>query len=248
MFSYSGSIPAYAGKPNASTSMPSSLRVYPRIRGETKCARPQTRRQPGLSPHTRGNRPTPSPGSTYGGSIPAYAGKPHQGCFFDVVLGVYPRIRGETARPHRQAVLTEGLSPHTRGNRTRVVFLMSYWGSIPAYAGKPGTRPWQALADTVYPRIRGETGKVSSGILKSRGLSPHTRGNRTRVVFLMSYWGSIPAYAGKPPDPIARQYLRRVYPRIRGETESCAGVVSAIAGLSPHTRGNRLPNGIPRPL
>ena len=34
---------------------------------------------------------------------------------------------------------------------------------------------------------------------------------------------SIPAYAGKPPDPIARQYLRRVYPRMRGSREAWLG-------------------------
>ncbi len=49
-----------------------------------------------------------------------------------------------------------------------------------------------------YPRMRGGTGKSFHGMVLSRGLSPHARGNLYTSVSKVTLKGPIPACAGEP--------------------------------------------------
>ena len=51
--------------------------------------------------------------------------------------------------------------------------------------------------------------------------------------------GSIPACTGKPVDDGAAIIGAWVYPRMYGETEYPTVQAAALAGLSPHVRGNQ---------
>ena len=90
------SIPAWAGKPSSSSAHGRARRVYPRVGGETS-ARP---RAPatifGLSPRGRGNHRDHAVPLEHSRSIPAWAGKPAVLVNTQHVLGVYPRVGGET--------------------------------------------------------------------------------------------------------------------------------------------------------
>ena len=195
----------------------------------------------GLSPHTRGNPAHARQQGRQSGSIPAYAGEP---CSQHLTAGnrrVYPRIRGGTTETAILAHNAQGLSPHTRGNRTRDADSIVLGGSIPAYAGEPESMQHCKSLARVYPRIRGGTAPDATCRLSGRGLSPHTRGNHGAVPATAGRYGSIPAYAGEPAAITAKPGRPRVYPRIRGGTIMNPNLSATDQGLSPHARGNRNP-------
>ena len=91
-----GSIPAWAGQPNAVDGRIAAWRVYPRVGGATAIARSVIPVNGGLSPRGRGNRLTNGTEYNIRGSIPAWAGQP----FVDDLAfwedRVYPRVGGAT--------------------------------------------------------------------------------------------------------------------------------------------------------
>ncbi len=70
----------------------------------------------GLSPHARGNPPPSVTELRACGPIPACAGEPLALCWKTASPWAYPRMRGGTGDPVLNAHMTEGLSPHARGN------------------------------------------------------------------------------------------------------------------------------------
>ena len=72
------------------------------------------------------------------------------------------------------------------------------------------------------------------------GLSPRGRGNLCHLCHFFGGYGSIPAWAGKPrSQPDARcARIRRVYPRVGGETDFDSSADLLVTGLSPRGRGN----------
>ena len=91
--------------------------------------------------------------------------------------------------------------------------------------------------------------------LSSRGLSPRLRGNHMPTSPVIHTCRSIPAPAGEPCWPAAPVKMTAVYPRACGGTWLVYAPDSAIRGLSPRLRGNRLrlrqlperPGSIPAP-
>ena len=91
-----GSIPACAGEPGRTTTIPWSCTVYPRVCGGTRrSGRPEGRRG-GLSPRVRGNPAHPYPDCPTGRSIPACAGEPPPYNLGHTNPAVYPRVCGGT--------------------------------------------------------------------------------------------------------------------------------------------------------
>ena len=131
------SIPAWAGKPYATTIGGQKGKVYPRVGGETTYTVTSVEPTRGLSPRGRGNRILCSTGSTAIGSIPAWAGKPVVRAAQIRYLKVYPRVGGETTAGFRIFELGVGLSPRGRGNRCPRRSRSRRTRSIPAWAGKP---------------------------------------------------------------------------------------------------------------
>src|SRR5690606_39950601 len=89
-----GSIPAYAGEPNALGLRQGHRRVYPRVCGGAIVGLALGRFRQGLSPRMRGSPPTATGGADKRGSIPAYAGEPMDSFIQGASLGVYPRVCG----------------------------------------------------------------------------------------------------------------------------------------------------------
>ena len=226
------------------------IQVYPRPRGGTQPRHLRHRVVCGLSPPTRGNpragvRPRarrqapPCPGS-----IPAHAGEPRRPRAPPSARRVYPRPRGGTSPPRQTAARAEGLSPPTRGNPQNIRRDSDSRGSIPAHAGEPTPAASKIQPSSVYPRPRGGTVRTSSIASSVCGLSPPTRGNRSRAPTSPPDEGSIPAHAGEPSPRRHRerradrsipahagepfQHVRfhavhKVYPRPRGGTGNDSG-------------------------
>ena len=155
VYSYSRSIPAYAGDPYSLTVNGRGIAVYPRLRGGSLTHNLRQSRKRGLSPPTRGIRRFPCLDNAPKRSIPAYAGDPIPNREAITLLTVYPRLRGGSGCGCGSQRSRGGLSPPTRGIR------LLLWGqtmptrSIPAYAGDPGCRLYPRDNHTVYPRLRG---------------------------------------------------------------------------------------------
>ena len=111
-----GSIPANAGKPNATRRAGRGIRVYPRERGEAWPRRSWAVVAQGLSPRTRGSQTARRRARHRLGSIPANAGKPLTLPRTRMAFGVYPRERGEAKLQDAGQDTGLGLSPRTRGS------------------------------------------------------------------------------------------------------------------------------------
>ena len=151
-----GSIPACAGAPG----MPSSARivtaVYPRVCGGTLASLASRSFAHGLSPRVRGHLSRRSP-------VPS--------------LGVYPRVCGGTGKWAALGAGVIGLSPRVRGHPKRAARSHVHLGSIPACAGAPMMRDFNAAVTQVYPRVCGGTGLAFAGLRSILGLSPRVRGH-----------------------------------------------------------------------
>ena len=152
-----------------------------------------------------------------------------------------------------------GPSPRGRGNLFAGIGGWDHARSIPAWAGKPWGRHSFLRAGRVHPRVGGET-PIAVHVLRERhGPSPRGRGNPTGRTGPGLNGGSIPAWAGKPPEGHAnvravgsipawagkpwspRWTIRRttVHPRVGGETSLMAVASRTRTGPSPRGRGNR---------
>ena len=193
-----GSIPAHAGEPAPTPSLAFPARVYPRPRGGTQRVRARQSNSGGLSPPTRGNLVPMRPVVEVIGSIPAHAGEPFPFSLRSTTHSVYPRPRGGTGAAPPPPLPSTGLSPPTRGNLVDSQGANRLVGSIPAHAGEPSSAAERASSSRVYPRPRGGTHCLGSGILPKSGLSPPTRGNRDAAAADGGGMRSIPAHAGEP--------------------------------------------------
>ena len=132
-----GSIPAYAGEPDAIVRARKARWVYPRVCGGTFAASAPVASPLGLSPRMRGNLPDTVHRRECHGSIPAYAGEPVPACRCAPARWVYPRVCGGTVTMAASTAAKLGLSPRMRGNHRHFVHKAKEFGSIPAYAGEP---------------------------------------------------------------------------------------------------------------
>ena len=151
------SIPAWAGEPRRGELATRPPRVYPRVGGGTDVRSGGTVQIIGLSPRGRGNRAAHRRVVHHRRSIPAWAGEPTEKSGPADESWVYPRVGGGTCIIGVAGELHSGLSPRGRGNRDEDRAAPSSQGSIPAWAGEPGTLSGAASSRWVYPRVGGGT-------------------------------------------------------------------------------------------
>ena len=153
-------------------------------------------------------------------------------------MTVYPRPRGGTCIALSSPPPSQGLSPPTRGNPSRLEQVGRRAGSIPAHAGEPTSAIIPPFRLEVYPRPRGGTRLLQRGGVPRPGLSPPTRGNPGDERKRTELQRSIPAHAGEPKRTESSKRTTKVYPRPRGGTVKSKVVKPKPSGLSPPTRGN----------
>ena len=216
--------------------------VYPRTGGGTSRFGAPTLYVKGLSRTGGGTRIEVEAAFAGNGSIPAQAGEPERHAPKLADRGSIPAQAGEPRR--------------CRGTGAGV-------GSIPAQAGEPMMFSPIVMSSWVYPRTGGGTHALSRVLVRTRGLSPHRRGNQKRRQGRRPASGlsphrrgnrrtsarcstrtrSIPAQAGEPSCNESSSPSIRVYPRTGGGTSPSPSTGSRGSGLSPHRRGTG-PSGL----
>ena len=241
--SSTGSIPACAGEPTASSHCPGGRGVYPRLCGGTDRDPAAAGQAGGLSPPVRGNPPRALRRLPQQGSIPACAGEPSSTTCGAWMRGVYPRLCGGTMHISDARDTVLGLSPPVRGNRCNGARSRRRGRSIPACAGEPLRRSSIRRLWRVYPRLCGGTCGGGGGAGVMAGLSPPVRGNRSDGRSRCRPARSIPACAGEPSLDTSGWRLYAVYPRLCGGTIDLVAQQITADGLSPPVRGNRAGGG-----
>ena len=233
-----GLSPRVRGNPHPAPPSSGDRKVYPRVCGGTDLGNAGFGPVDGLSPRVRGNlSPVPIiliPGR----SIPACAGEPVEGQIKNWDFTVYPRVCGGTGVGQYVHYQSEGLSPRVRGNPHRNPADRGVHGSIPACAGEPARCLPMANFARVYPRVCGGTVLDNGGRTRDDGLSPRVRGNPGCKSTGIIPMRSIPACAGEPNLPVHCRTLPRVYPRVCGGTSPIEWARYTYRGLSPRVRGN----------
>ena len=125
-----------------------------------------------------------------------------------------------------------------RGNPQTAAQVQAALRSIPAYAGEPRNAATGTDRSAVYPRVCGGTGCQLGMPEGCQGLSPRMRGNLNRISHHLHLLGSIPAYAGEPPQQPRPRRPVAVYPRVCGGTRAGDRMAVSSGGLSPRMRGN----------
>ena len=193
----------------------------------------------GLSPRGRGKRRAVVDSGKARGSIPAWAGETRPYQVYQGRGQVYPRVGGGNAPTLTICGVCPGLSPRGRGKRLRIVSLVVFLRSIPAWAGETRAGVHSKSERRVYPRVGGGN-VVGAGPKKpSAGLSPRGRGKRSRRRPEKAVGGSIPAWAGETRYKTSTIDGRTVYPRVGGGNFAAADHIGVVEGLSPRGRGKR---------
>ena len=213
-----GPIPAHAGQPGSVRSPSDRRGAYPRSRGATRSRSAVISAVLGLSPLTRGNRPSWRADRFGSGPIPAHAGQPSTTSGARRLMWAYPRSRGATGAVVGNRHVRRGLSPLTRGNLGLPSAVRERRGPIPAHAGQPRPARHAHLRCRAYPRSRGATAVRVRERGRFRGLSPLTRGNLRVGGESSVQVGPIPAHAGQPSRWTRTTRSTRAYPRSRGAT------------------------------
>ncbi len=194
----SRSIPAWAGEPRHPFRRQEPVQVYPRVGGGAVNLNGHPILREGLSPRGRGSHRRQTPCRSRLGSIPAWAGEPHDES--EAIAGdqVYPRVGGGAVRCSIWSRRHTGLSPRGRGSPPGACANMIGKGSIPAWAGEPATTSLAVALRTVYPRVGGGALAQLHSVIETTGLSPRGRGSLSSSGCAMMQLGSIPAWAGEP--------------------------------------------------
>ncbi len=171
-------IPAGAGNTKYRLTLCRPAAVYPRWRGEHAWSEWSTIQSGGLSPLARGTLMSIQPVKEGRRFIPAGAGNTIYDRLAPGEELVYPRWRGEHARPTKICLSVPGLSPLARGTQLTTPCRRVGFRFIPAGAGN--TPPPQILPRlySVYPRWRGEHSCTATNLRLPRGLSPLARGTQ----------------------------------------------------------------------
>ena len=109
------SIPACTGNPALQGITTLTIRVYPRVYGESARKAGTGATKPGLSPRVRGIQDPRLLTRQLAGSIPACTGNPADASSPGAARRVYPRVYGESSAFTSVMIFDSGLSPRVRG-------------------------------------------------------------------------------------------------------------------------------------
>ena len=154
--SFSGLIPAHAGKTCLGEAVPGCRRAHPRACGENLFDAASTCWKRGSSPRMRGKHRCIGNSAGKNRLIPAHAGKTRGLWLGQVQRAAHPRACGENHNNRGQRLGNGGSSPRMRGKQPEWTAYYRSEGLIPAHAGKTGyvyDRPRRGKA---HPRACGE--------------------------------------------------------------------------------------------
>ena len=171
----------------------------------------------GSSPLTRGKLSARFFEGPHSRLIPAHAGKTHRKLEDTHMPAAHPRSRGENFLIVEVTDRLDGSSPLTRGKHRGPTGGLSPPRLIPAHAGKTPHRDQRRYPWPAHPRSRGENKRLTEGDYEGYGSSPLTRGKRGDSPACASFFGLIPAHAGKTSRTVDAVENPGAHPRSRGE-------------------------------
>ena len=172
-----GSIPAWAGEPDAPECPAPHPRVHPRVGGGARDQLWAEAVARGPSPRGRGSRRPLGHEAAGRGSIPAWAGEPGRRPAARRPRRVHPRVGGGAPMCAAADGTQEGPSPRGRGSRRPLGHEAAGRGSIPAWAGEPRSRRAGTRPRSVHPRVGGGARSAFSARASWEGPSPRGRGS-----------------------------------------------------------------------
>ena len=232
-------IPARAGKTRTASAERLDRGAHPRACGENRTACAPSRTTCGSSPRVRGKRDARMRACHRCGLIPARAGKTSTWCSSIARPRAHPRACGENGKLTAQLHEGSGSSPRVRGKLDATGGVTSFFGLIPARAGKTPRPQWLSGRPRAHPRACGENSRTSAPRSDCSGSSPRVRGKLISFSASCGVCGLIPARAGKTLGLTQGQITRRAHPRACGENGRIGVPVSLASGSSPRVRGKR---------
>ena len=239
-WSFSGLIPAWAGKTRARGRRYPHSRAHPRVGGENAFWRWACVGQAGSSPRGRGKLHQLTNRIKAGGLIPAWAGKTRFGVGLASGRRAHPRVGGENVKSDSWTSLTSGSSPRGRGKPTTPAANPAPSRLIPAWAGKTEVSGAQVFDCQAHPRVGGENLQCLTAVWPRSGSSPRGRGKPLGGRHRQRHRGLIPAWAGKTSAVGRYPRSRAAHPRVGGENRKDRRDGPVSTGSSPRGRGKRL--------
>ena len=169
--------------------------------------------------------------------IPACAGTGCATTSTTATSSVHPRVRGDRPAAEAPSVESFGSSPRARGQGAHGRRSDRRRRFIPACAGTGGTSRSAARRAAVHPRVRGDRPVTSIHSAPLFGSSPRARGQEHRARRAADGLRFIPACAGTGAPRGAGRQRPPVHPRVRGDREGVAVVLTRVSGSSPRARG-----------
>ncbi|SBJ59155.1 Domain of uncharacterised function (DUF2825) [Klebsiella pneumoniae] len=174
--------------------------------------------------------------------IPAGAGNTCAKVVSATRVTVYPRWRGEHSSGNPGKWPCYGLSPLARVTLCAQNARMTTGRFIPAGAGNTDVLLKSSRPAPVYPRWRGEHGRIAEKLKASTGLSPLARGTPFSPVGSRTSPRFIPAGAGNTSPSRNTNHKVAVYPRWRGEHADHVAPKSLCGRFIPAGAGNTFRN------
>ena len=232
-----GASPAHAGMYRWASSAARMRRGFPRTRGDVPLDAPAHGAQVRLPPHTRGCTPVRRRRGDEADASPAHAGMYRNSAHRSRAPSGFPRTRGDVPYPMQAALIDASLPPHTRGCTRSAHHPARRPRASPAHAGMYLVELFSTLAQSSFPRTRGDVPVGDPGAAVDRELPPHTRGCTLDSAQIREISMASPAHAGMYPavGPANRPVVG--FPRTRGDVPLLVRAAAAAAALPPHTRG-----------
>ena len=230
-------IPAHAGRAPWSRRRPTARRDHPRSRGAGCGRRGWSVIAAGSSPLTRGGLDLGETLRSFGGIIPAHAGRAAWRTCPPRPGRDHPRSRGAGRRRGRPCPGVKGSSPLTRGGHHLRAPIDERLGIIPAHAGRACSCTTHRTRHRDHPRSRGAGLKLCEMPGVDVGSSPLTRGGQQGLAGAVRFDGIIPAHAGRAATCPATRSMWRDHPRSRGAGKEPKKADDGSEGSSPLTRG-----------
>ena len=138
----------------------------------------------------------------------------------------HPRVCGENGECAGARTVGAGSSPRMRGKLANDPNAPADWGLIPAYAGKTSPILTEKLGLMAHPRVCGENDLFDKLVVTLIGSSPRMRGKPMTWPHFATFFGLIPAYAGKTRSVRTRLPTAGAHPRVCGENTERSGVLT----------------------
>ena len=214
---------------------------FPRVRGDVPFLSPNPILRHLFSPRARGCSQAAQGVQWRQSVFPACAGMFLFAFRLEIVLGCFPRVRGDVPTPPPKLCLGTRFSPRARGCSDQVLPMIEHGRVFPACAGmfrRPRPCPSRPAG---FPRVRGDVPASRVSIAEPFWFSPRARGCSPLCATGHIQTLVFPACAGMFRNHPGRRHSGIGFPRVRGDVPQRTGSPGKSTPFSPRARGCSAP-------